>query len=142
MSGDFVFKYLVGKRHPKGEDVRLKGGPGSGHEGHAGRPGSVGGSMPGQSGQISKGDAVGEIRRGLEDLKGGGRGHLSTLARGREGWEKIRNAISSLGPEWQERYEQLKKDHIDEQKKKKGPYSYDVDKAERYAAKQLLKELK
>jgi len=27
--------------------IRLKGGPGSGHTGHAGRPGSVGGSVPG-----------------------------------------------------------------------------------------------
>ena len=27
--------------------LRLKGGPGSGHRGHAGRPGSVGGSVPG-----------------------------------------------------------------------------------------------
>ena len=30
----------------KKEFIQLKGGPGSGHEGHAGRPGKVGGSLP------------------------------------------------------------------------------------------------
>ena len=130
----------------RGLKFTTKGGPGdpgSGHHGHAGRPGSIGGSVPsgGQGGQVSKSDAAKQIRRGLEDLKGGGRGHLSTLARGREGWEKIRNAVNLLGPEWQKRYEQLKNDHLDEQKKK-DPYGYSLDKAERYAAKQLLKELK
>ena len=30
--------------------IRLKGGPGSGHHGHAGRPGKVGGSLPGKGG--------------------------------------------------------------------------------------------
>ena len=33
--------------------VRLKGGPGSGHVGHAGRPGSVGGSVPGTGGGVT-----------------------------------------------------------------------------------------
>jgi len=40
MSNDFEFKWLGGKYHQKG-------GEGSGHHGHAGRPGSVGGSAPG-----------------------------------------------------------------------------------------------
>ena len=46
MSDAFEFKWLQSKRHPKGQEVRLKGGPDSGHHGHAGVPGSVGGSAP------------------------------------------------------------------------------------------------
>ena len=54
---NFEFKYLQGKRHPKGDDIRFKGGPGSGHEGHAGRPGSVGGSVP-SNGTLNFGGSV------------------------------------------------------------------------------------
>lgn len=32
--------------------VRLKGGPGSGHRGHSGRPGKRGGSSPGRGGAV------------------------------------------------------------------------------------------
>lgn len=38
--------------------IRLKGGPGSGHHGHAGRPGKRGGSLPGKGG----GGAVKRLR--------------------------------------------------------------------------------
>ena len=46
MNEDFKFMWLESKRHPKSEDVRLKGGPGSGNIGHAGIPGHQGGSAP------------------------------------------------------------------------------------------------
>jgi hypothetical protein len=35
-------------------NVKLKGGPGSGHHGHSGRPGKVGGSQPGKGGSDKK----------------------------------------------------------------------------------------
>jgi hypothetical protein len=61
------------------EDLRiaLKGGPGSGHHGHAGRPGKRGGSSPGKGGGMSKAErkargwekvAEGDVVSGLEVL--------------------------------------------------------------------------
>ena len=38
--------------------IRLKGGPGSGHYGHTGRPGKVGGSSPGKSGPLGKSELL------------------------------------------------------------------------------------
>ena len=51
------------------EDVIERGGPGSGHHGHAGRPGEVGGSLPsGQAGQggrrVAEADAPYAVRNG------------------------------------------------------------------------------
>ncbi|MBC8461475.1 MAG: hypothetical protein H8D67_26165 [Deltaproteobacteria bacterium] len=49
----FTFKWLTGKYHQKG-------GPGSGHHGHAGRPGKVGGSAAG-GGPVFASNAVMEM---------------------------------------------------------------------------------
>jgi len=46
---DWVERYYQSKR----AEQDSKGGPGSGHHGHAGRPGKVGGSVPGKGGSVS-----------------------------------------------------------------------------------------
>lgn len=55
--------------------VRVKGGTGSGHHGHRGRPGMRGGSLPGKGGEaatnitiIERGKNAGEVRAAVEHL--------------------------------------------------------------------------
>jgi len=51
MIKNFEFKWLTGKYHQKG-------GEGSGYHGHAGRPGSIGGSAPSSGGTTSSSGSV------------------------------------------------------------------------------------
>jgi hypothetical protein len=59
---------------PLGPQWQERGGPGSGHFGHEGRPGEVGGSQPGDGGVAGEGAAAGGVReaplgRQLTDLR-------------------------------------------------------------------------
>jgi len=53
MSDDWVQKQMDRIHGDKEEPTEQKGGPGSGHHGHAGRPGKRGGSSPGKGGGAS-----------------------------------------------------------------------------------------
>ena len=58
--------------------LRLRGGPGSGHHGHRGRPGEVGGSLPAGGTSIREPGGMGNLPKGSEPhFVPGGRGVIS-----------------------------------------------------------------
>jgi len=73
--------------------VKLKGGPGSGHYGHAGRPGKVGGSIPSAFAGINKADTFyhPSVHEAMEKLIPG-----STVRYGT--YEPLRDSISGQAP--------------------------------------------
>jgi hypothetical protein len=84
--------------------VRVKGGPTSGHHGHAGRPGKIGGSVPGRAhmvGGLASNRISKKINLTLEDAYShiGYRPDPSTEA---QAWEYEVNAAGGVGVDYQE----------------------------------------
>lgn len=62
------------------EAMLTRGGPGSGHRGHKGRPGKVGGSQPSGGGAPTEGDRLDDERRRAVDMFRAGKGTPEGLA--------------------------------------------------------------
>ena len=124
--------------------LRLKGGSGSGHHGHSGRPGKRGGSLPGTGGDTDISSAITALERGMYDLKMSrkAKGHLAGSVVRSQVMSDMHAAVDMLGSEWKEKYSVLYKQSIAEQETRKGKYNYNVDVAARFAFRELLKDLK
>jgi len=80
---------------------RLKGGPGSGHRGHAGRPGSVGGSVPGGIvGALGTADTLAEVNKlRRQAIKVLDAADTKAVRQHPKNYEELRNLRSSYLPE-------------------------------------------
>ena len=87
---DWVEKYFQSKHTERA----AKGGPGSGHHGHAGRPGKRGGSVPGNVAvSVRTGRAASE-RQG--SASGGGEKKPGPINRELDGWSDLPKDLTKL----------------------------------------------
>lgn len=86
--------------------IILKGGPGSGHHGHVGRPGKRGGSLPGRGGAPISAGGIDAIQKVMDDLELRPANEAATMYRGNSAYNGIHNtALTKVltGSGWEDK---------------------------------------